>query len=248
LYQKEFSGSWLFQWLIHGIKEFKASKGMTCSHLSEKNFNACSIFGSQTLVLSPLHFQNDRLKRILTLIHERRHFDGYDHIPNTQSVDNVIKGTRGAQLAFITSLVNSCLNCTIIARQNAINYKDEIIGALKNLSNEDRQLLSEELASFKNPMPNNISQFLVETKKQASFATVVHYECKEGLPLFQYQQKNRVLPNVNAQDCFYIYYKAGISPNLADQYLGSAGGGSGSNSGGSLSRFGALFTFVAVGK
>jgi hypothetical protein len=233
---RDFSGAGLFQWIIGGIRQFRASQGMVCSNLSEQNFNACSILNTQTVVLSPAHFQNDRLKRILTLIHERRPFDGYDHIPNTPSYDKEIRGTRGAQLSFLTSLVNSCSNCTIIAKQDALNHKAEILAALKNLSNTDQSLLNEELQSVQNPMPSNISQFLAELKTQTSCLTVTHFECKNGVPLYLYQQQNKILPNVNSQDCFTVYYKAGVSPSLGAQFPE-----------GKVNRFGALFIFTAAG-
>lgn len=235
LYQKQWDGPWLAQWLLKGIREFRTSKGEPCSTMIEKNYNACAIINTQTIVLSPAHFQNDRIKRILTLVHERRHFDGYLHIPNTPSWDNEIKGSRGAQLALIVSMVNSCSNCTIIAKQQIVGFKDEVLGAIKNLSQQDQEILNTELASLRSPMKKDVALFLAELKRHPSFISVNHFECKNRVPLYMYDQMKKTIPNVDAQDCFYIYYKSKTSPNLGEEFPEGA-----------IDRLGVRITFAPV--
>jgi hypothetical protein len=233
--QNTFSGSGFFQWLITGIKQLKASHGEPCTPLSKVDYFGCSNISARSITLPPEYFQNNRIRRILTLIHERRHLDGYDHIPNTPSYDKEVKGTRGAQLAFIVSLVNSCTNCTIMAKQEALSNKEEIVGAMKNLSEDDSQLLQIELASLQNIIPVEVSTFLGELKRQQSFLSVSHMECKNKVPLYEYEQ-HRTVPNVDAQDCFIIYYKKGKSPHLGEQFPEP------------ITRFGVLFLFVPTAK
>lgn len=231
-HQKSFSGDWLLQWMMAGTKEFKASRGEACNQFSVGDYNACSNFSKHSMVLTPSYFQNNRISRLLTMIHERRHFDGYDH--SAGSHDREIKGARGAQLAFIVSFVNSCSNCTIIAKKNMLGSKDQIVGAMRDLSEDDSLLLKKELAALQSEMPVDISEFLSGLKKQESFISVNHVECKNNIPLYIYQQQQSPVPDVNAQDCFFIYYKKTKSAHLGEQFVEP------------ITRFGALFTFLPV--
>ncbi|MGZ3742247.1 MAG: hypothetical protein ACXWRE_00055 [Pseudobdellovibrionaceae bacterium] len=231
-HQKDFNGAWLLQWIMDGTKHLKMSQGNSCGSHS----NACGNASSRTIFISSEHFQNDRLHRILTLIHERRHLDGYDHIPGTPSYDKEMEGTRGAQLAFLVSLINSCSNCTIFEKKKALDIKEEIVGTIKNLSEDDHSLLEKELASLQNPMPSDLNKFMAELKTQKSFISINHFECKNEVPLYLYQQQQKALPNVDAQDCFLTYYTKGASPNLGEKFPQP------------LHRFGVIFNFIPVGK
>lgn len=218
LYQKQFQGEWLLRWLISGIKTLKASKGYDCLNLNEATYNACAIFATRTVLLSPQHFQHDRLRRILTLIHERRHFDDYTHVQGTPSYDDTVQGANGAQLAFLVSLVNSCTNCTDITKLQAIEYIKEISTKLINLSPADQKRLTQELSKIRTKLPDEILSFISELKGDKSFAAIFHVECKNGIPLYEYDRQKKPLPNVDAVDCFLVYYHEKIIPNLANRF------------------------------
>ncbi|MGZ3793952.1 MAG: hypothetical protein ACXVCP_16480 [Bdellovibrio sp.] len=218
LYQKQFRGEWLLRWLINGIKNIKASKGNICSNLTEANYNACAVFSTQTVLLSPQYFLNDRLRRILTLIHERRHFDDYNHVPNTPSYDDNIQGSNGAQLAFLVSLINACDNCTNLTKVQANEYIKEITAKFVNLSSSDQMRLNQELSSIKINLPDEVLSFISVLKNDKSYLTMTHFECKNGIPLFEYDRQKLALPNVDAVDCFFVYYDQKQSPNLSNRF------------------------------
>ncbi|MGZ3774548.1 MAG: hypothetical protein ACXVCY_12300 [Pseudobdellovibrionaceae bacterium] len=218
MYQRQFQGEWLLRWLLNGIKTLKSSKGDFCLSLSESAYNACAIFASKTILLSPQHFQHDRLRRLLTLIHERRHFDGYNHVPGTPSYDDTVQGANGAQLAFLVTLVNSCSNCTAITKHTALDYIQEMSSKLIHLPSGELERLNQELASIKPELPSEITGFISTLKADKSFVTITHFECKNGTPLYEYDHLNSKIPNVNAVDCFFVYFRENMSPNVRDRF------------------------------
>jgi hypothetical protein len=215
--QQLLQGPFLLSWFMSKVRELRASDGSTCANLSSNEYFACADMNTNTISLSANHFKNDRLRRILTYIHERRHFDGYNHVPNTASFDNILHGSNGAQLSFLVSLINTCTNCTIISKRQAVEYKNELLNKFIQLSSFDQNILRNEVASIKPEFPPQLTQLLNQIKQDPGFVTVVHFECKNGIPLYEYAQQHKSVPNVDANDCFTIYYKEKLSPHIKNR-------------------------------
>ena len=144
--QLNLNGNWLAHWFFSRVKKIKSSSGKPCIYVAEKDYLACAPYGTDTVLLTPSHFENSRFRRILTLLHEARHFDGFVHLAGFNSaVDGTVMGCRGVQLAFLTTMVGYCEQCKESDRIDFLKYENELTQSFRNLNRDESILLQGEL-------------------------------------------------------------------------------------------------------
>jgi hypothetical protein len=220
---KALNGSYILHWVLSNFTTVAPSKGRTCGLSSDSEYVACSILSEKKIILTPLFFQQSRLSRITTLIHEARHFAGYPHLTmDNASEDGVVNGARGAEVAFLAAIATHCTNCRLLDRQMAFKWANQVATKIRNLNSADQSVLNYELRTLKDPLEQKYLPLVSKLRQERQYVHIMPSICFGTIPFSEFNGDPNTTPSF---DCVLLYYlvdaeDAQIDPSLLNRRYG----------------------------